>query len=209
MASQTTHSEPILSATESRILDAARGLFFTEGFSAVSTDRLSREAGVSKSSIYKYFGDMAGVFAAVVSREGDAYQLGFGDLPETQADFWRELVSFGERLLKLLNQGFCIQLDRMLHEEARKQPELVRNFYDLAYGRGHNEVARMIAHGQAKGFVTKPQAAEALADNLLSMWEGLCVVRSRLGLSERPFSDPAAWATHCVKALFEADASTF
>ena len=77
---------------------------------------------MSKSSIYKYFGDMAGVFAAVVGREGDAYQLGFSELPEKQADFWRELVAFGERLLTLLNQGYCIQLDRMLHEEAMKLP---------------------------------------------------------------------------------------
>ncbi len=195
-----------LSATESRILDAARALFFADGFSAVSTDRLSKEAGVSKSSIYKYFGDMAGVFAAVVSREGDAYELGFHRLPETNSEFWRDLVAFGERLLTLLNQGFCIQLDRMLHEEARKQPELVRNFYDLAYGRGHVELAKVIAHGQARGFITKSGPPDALADNLLSMWEGLQVVRSRLGLSERPFTDPAAWAKHCVKALFEQDA---
>jgi TetR/AcrR family transcriptional repressor of mexJK operon len=205
MARHETHSEPIVSATEGRILDAARELFFREGFSAVSTDRLSKEAGVSKTSIYKYFGDMAGVFAAVVTREGDAYQLGFGELPATKAAFWRDLVNFGERLLTLLNQGFCIQLDRMLHEEARKQPELVRRFYDLAYGRAHVELAGLIAHGQARGFVRKPQSADDLADNLLSMWEGLCVVRSRLGLSERPFADPAAWSKQCVKALFERD----
>lgn len=195
-----------LSAPETRILDAARALFFAHGFSAVSTDRLSKEAGVSKSSIYKYFGDMAGVFAAVVRREGDIYHLEFEALPETPEDYWAELIGFGDRLLTLLNQGFCIQLDRMLHEEARKQPELIRSFYDLAYGRGHSEVTRMIEHGKASGFITKPQAAADLADNLLSMWEGLCVVRSRLGIVERPFASPEAWCRHCVKALFEADA---
>jgi len=195
-----------LSAPESRILDAARSLFFAHGFSAVSTDRLSKEAGVSKSTIYKYFGDMAGVFAAVVRREGDRYALAFETLPDDAAAYWRELAAFGERLLTLLNQGFCIQLDKMLHEEARKQPELVRNFYSLAYGRGHMEVTRMIAYGQERGFITKPQSASDLADNLLSMWEGLSVVRSRLGLSERPFADPAGWSFQCVKTLFEADA---
>lgn len=196
-----------LSAPETRILDAARALFFAHGFSAVSTDRLSKEAGVSKTSIYKYFGDMTGVFAAVVRREGDVYQLGFDTLPDTAEAFWKSLISFGDRLLTLLNQSFCIQLDRMLHEEARKQPELVRSFYNLAYGRGQAELSRMIAHGKDKGFVTKPQSASDLADNLLSMWEGLCVVRSRLGISERPFTDPSAWSKQCVQALFERDAA--
>lgn len=198
-----------LSGPESRILDAARALFFSEGFSAVSTDRLVREAGVSKTSLYKYFGDMAGVFAAVVRREGDVYRLGFEYLPETADDFWNELVGFGERLLTLLNQGFCIQLDRMLHEEARRQPELVRSFYGLAYGRGHSELTRMIAHGKASKFIMKPQPASDLADNLLSMWEGLCVVRSRLGLAERPFESPSSWAAQCVTTLFETDSKKF
>ena len=194
------------SAPDTRILDAARSLFFAHGFSAVSTDRLSKVAGVSKSTIYKYFGDMAGVFAAVVRREGDNYQPGFDTLPGTADAFWASLVGFGDRLLTLLNQDFCMELDRMLHEEARKQPDLVRNFYDLAYGQGHSEVSRMIAHGKDKGFITKPQSAADLADNLLSMWEGLCLVRSRLGLADRPFADPKQWSRQCVKTLFERDA---
>jgi TetR/AcrR family transcriptional regulator, mexJK operon transcriptional repressor len=196
-------------APDTRILDAARDLFFAHGFSAVSTDRLSRQAGVSKSTIYKYFGDMTGVFAAVVRRQGDIYQLGFETLPDTADAFWASLVGFGDRLLALLNQDFCIELDRMLHEEARKQPGLVRNFYDLAYGRAHSEVTRMMAHGKDRGFITKPQPAADLADNLLSMWEGLCVVRSRLGLSERPFENSSRWSRQCVTALFERDATTF
>jgi TetR/AcrR family transcriptional regulator, mexJK operon transcriptional repressor len=207
MANQTQDPRTAeLSAPEGRILDAARTLFFTYGFSAVSTDRLSKEAGVSKSSIYKYFGDMPGVFVAVVRREGDIYELGFDALPETSDAFWQTLMAFGERLLTLLNQGFCIQLDRMLHEEARKQPDLVRSFYSLAYGRAHSEVARLIQLGKDRGYVTKPQSAEDLADNLVSMWEGLSVVRSRLGLSERPFSNPQGWSAQCVRTLFEADA---
>jgi hypothetical protein len=43
----------------------------------------------------------------------------------------------------------------------------------------------LIGYGQARGFVSKSGSPEAQADNLLSMWEGLQVVRSRLSLSER------------------------
>jgi AcrR family transcriptional regulator len=191
-----------LSATQLRILKTARDLFFAEGFSAVSTDRLSRDAGVSKTSIYKYFGDMGGVLSSVVRQEGDIYELHFDHLPDTAPAYWETLVGFGSRLLILLNSGVCIQFDRMLHEEARKHPDLVRRFYDAAYGRGHAEVTRFIAHGQARGFVTKPQAAEDLADHLLCMWDGLSYVRARLGLTDKPFANPGQWARQCVEALF-------
>jgi hypothetical protein len=50
----------------------------------------------------------------------------------------------------------------------------------------------LIGYGQARGFVSKSGSPEAQADNLLSMWEGLQVVRSRLSLSERTAADPAA-----------------
>jgi AcrR family transcriptional regulator len=194
-----------LSATELRILKTARELFLSEGFSAVSTDRLSRDAGVSKTSIYKYFGDMGGVLSTVVRREGDIYELHFDHLPGTAPDYWETLTGFGSRLLTLLNNGFCIQFDRMLHEEARNHPDLVRRFYDAAYGRGHVEVTRFIAHGQTRGFVSKPQAADHLADHLLCMWDGLSFVRARLGLTDKPFANPEQWARQCVETLFAED----
>jgi TetR/AcrR family transcriptional regulator, mexJK operon transcriptional repressor len=194
-------------SAKTRILDAARALFFAEGFSAVSTDRLSREAGVSKSTIYKYFGDMVGVLTALVTREGDHYALDFDLLPETAPAFWSELAGFGTRLLTLINSDFCVQCDRMLHEEARRNPELVRQFYDVAYGRGHAAISALLDHGKARGFVHKPQSAVALADNLLCMWEGLASVRSRLGLPPQPHAAPAMWSRQCIETLFPESAA--
>jgi AcrR family transcriptional regulator len=191
--------------TKARILHAARALFFEHGFSAVSTDSLSRAAGVSKASIYKYFGDMHGVLAAVVNHEGDSLSVDVVPVADTSDAFWLALITYGTNLLVLLNQDFCIQLDRMMHEEARKHPELIRIFYDAAYGRGHREMIELIAHGQAKGFIRKAQSADALADNLASMWNGLAFTRTRLGLIDRPYDNPAAWARQCVETLFADD----
>jgi TetR/AcrR family transcriptional regulator, mexJK operon transcriptional repressor len=199
------HDTETVPPTKARILQAARTLFFERGFSAVSTDTLSRGAGVSKASIYKYFGDMHGVLAAVVSQEGDSLSVDVVPIADTRDEFWQALTTYGTNLLILLNQDFCIQMDRMLHEEARKHPELIRIFYDAAYGRGHREVTKLIEHGQRKGFIRKPQAADALADNLASMWNGLAFTRTRLGLMDRPYENPAAWAQHCVDTLFADD----
>jgi len=191
--------------TKVRILQAARALFFEHGFSAVSTDTLSRTAGVSKASIYKYFGDMHGVLAAVVGHEGNSLSIDVVPLADTPDAFWQALITYGTNLLVLLNQDFCIQLDRMLHEEARQHPELIKIFYDAAYGRGHREITELIQHGQRKGFIRKLQPADALADNLASMWNGLAFTRTRLGLIDRPYENPAAWARQCVETLFPGD----
>lgn len=190
------------SETEERIIAAARDLFMELGFSAVSGDRLCKEARVSKTSLYKYFGDMKGVLAAVVMNEGDIFELRVDTKPETEEAFWTALIGYGVRLLTLLNHPFCIRLDRMLHEEARAQSGLAETFYDNAYGRGHRDMAELIAHGQARGFVRRSEPAEDLADNLISMWEGLRLVRARLGLTETPFEQPEDWARQCVETLF-------
>ena len=47
------------------ILDAARRVFFSNGFVQTSVDTIAAEAGVSKQTIYNHFGDKRALFAAV------------------------------------------------------------------------------------------------------------------------------------------------
>lgn len=191
------------SLSEERIIAAARKLFMERGFSAVSGDQLCKEARVSKTSLYKYFGDMTGVLAAVVVNEGEVFDLTVDTEPDSEAAFWEAIEGYGTRLLKLLNRPFCIRLDRMLHEEARDNKALAEAFYENAYGKGHQDMTALIEHGLAQGFVTRKETAEDLADHLISMWEGLRFIRARLGLTNRPFEDPEQWSKLCVKTLFQ------
>ena len=201
--SDSTDASARPSPTETRILNAARELFFSEGFSAVSTEKLSKKAGVSKSSIYKYFSSMKGVLVAGGCQEGDILKVGVTMTPETKEDFWRSLIAYGTKLLTLLNQRHCIQFDQMLHEEARKYPDLSRSFYEVTYHRSHLEITQLIKAGKARGFITKPYRSEELADNLICMWESLAYTRARLSLIDKPFRNPKKWARQCVDALFE------
>ena len=190
------------SDTRDRILAAARDLFSEYGFFQVSSDRVCRRAQVSKSSLYKYFGDMAGLFIAVVKNEGDLFDLGFDRCPDTEEAFRTAMTDYGARLLRLLNDPFCIKLDRLLHEEARRHQTLAMAYYDSTYGRCHEDMAELISHGQARGFVRRTEPAADLADYLVSAWEGLSYTRARLGLIEKPFDAPAARSRQCVNLLF-------
>ena len=52
--------------TKAGILDAARRILTRDGFAGLGVNALAAEAGVGKPLIYRYFGDLAGVAAALV-----------------------------------------------------------------------------------------------------------------------------------------------
>lgn len=187
--------------TETRIIEAAKKLFAERGFSPVSTDMLCREARVSKTSIYKYFENMQGVLAAVVRDEGEIFDLYREPVIETREDFAQAMIDYGLRLLNLLNSRFCIQLDRMMHEESRDNPEVARTFFDRAYGQSRADVAKMIAMAVEKGVLDGVQDPVQTSEDLLSVWEGFRFIEARLGLVEVPFPDPDPHVRRCLRII--------
>jgi len=68
MSSKAKHTKrPHLLSEQRRqaILDAARSLFVSKGYAAVSVDEIVRASGGSKSAVYQFFGGKEGLLAAV------------------------------------------------------------------------------------------------------------------------------------------------
>jgi AcrR family transcriptional regulator len=57
-----------------RILDAARDVFFRDGFMAANLDDVAEGAGVAKGTLYRYFENKAELYVAVLSANGDAFE---------------------------------------------------------------------------------------------------------------------------------------
>lgn len=57
-----------------RILDAARSVFFRDGFMAANLDEVAQRAGVAKGTLYRYFDNKAELYVAVLSANGDAFE---------------------------------------------------------------------------------------------------------------------------------------
>ena len=57
-----------------RILDAARGVFFRDGFMAANLDEVAAGAGVAKGTLYRYFENKAELYVAVLSANGDVFE---------------------------------------------------------------------------------------------------------------------------------------
>ena len=59
-------------ATRLALVTAARQLFGSEGYAAVGTERIARQAGVTRGALYHQFIDKTGLFAAVLDEvEGE------------------------------------------------------------------------------------------------------------------------------------------
>ena len=56
-----------------RILDAAKSVFFRDGFVATNLDRVADQAGVAKGTLYRYFESKADLYVAVLAENGRAF----------------------------------------------------------------------------------------------------------------------------------------
>lgn len=85
--------------TKSRILDAAREILAREGFAGLGVNALAAEAGVGKPLIYRYFGNMAGVAAALAGgSSGDSGPGGAVLGMVSSSEAVKSLVGYGRRL---------------------------------------------------------------------------------------------------------------
>jgi len=69
-----------------RILDAAREIFFRDGFMEANLDDVARLAGVAKGTLYRYFENKAELYVAVLALNGELFEaklreVGSGDDP--------------------------------------------------------------------------------------------------------------------------------
>jgi AcrR family transcriptional regulator len=57
-----------------RILEAAREVFFRDGFMAANLDEVAHRAGVAKGTLYRYFDNKAELYVAVLSDNGESFE---------------------------------------------------------------------------------------------------------------------------------------
>ena len=55
------------------ILDAAREVFFRDGFMAANLDEVAERSGLAKGTLYRYFENKADLYVAVLADDGDAF----------------------------------------------------------------------------------------------------------------------------------------
>jgi AcrR family transcriptional regulator len=120
-----------------QILDGARRVFIDMGFDAASMNDITREAGVSKGTIYVYFANKEELFEAIVEEErGSIFNNLYGALQK--GDGLREtLINFGMALSFKITCDKVISAQRTVIGVSERMPDLGKRFYERGPMHGH------------------------------------------------------------------------
>ncbi|HEX4088654.1 MAG TPA: TetR/AcrR family transcriptional regulator [Trebonia sp.] len=173
------------SARETEILGHALGVFLRCGYGASTVDELAAAAQVTKRTLYTYFGDKAGLFAAMVTQLAATVSLDATSDVDT-------LEVLAARIVSRVHSDDLVGLHRLVIAESARFPELAQTLHSSGDAR---HIARLAEHIRAeRGAVSEP-----LAEPLFSLLLGEKHRRRLLGIDPAP--TPAEAARHAGAAL--------
>jgi TetR/AcrR family transcriptional regulator, mexJK operon transcriptional repressor len=146
-------------ARETEILTAALDVFLRCGYGASTLDELAAAAQVTKRTLYAYYGDKAGLFAAMVR------DLATGVSLDAAADH-DTLETLAARIVRRLYSDELVSLHQLVIGESARFPELA---VILHSGGDARHIARLAEHIRAE----RGQELEALAEPLFSLLLGI------------------------------------
>lgn len=111
------------------IAEAAIAAFTRDGFPRANVTAIAAEAGVSKRTLYKHYGDKEKLFGAVVADRVSALQQRFAEASELHladaTDIRAALTAFGREWIRTLIAPDLAALRRLLVAEGGHFPSLV------------------------------------------------------------------------------------
>jgi AcrR family transcriptional regulator len=132
-------------------MDAARRVFFSNGFVETSVDTIAAEAGVSKQTIYNHFGDKRALFLAVIAAV-QAEATAQGTTPSIVAET-EDLEAGLRQLARVMIEAALVRdivaLRRIVIAERARDPELLEAFakprsaFDQLFVEGIKERVRL------------------------------------------------------------------
>ncbi|KQO16563.1 TetR/AcrR family transcriptional regulator [Paenibacillus sp. Leaf72] len=124
-----------------KIIAAARDLFLSEGFDRTSVDTVAAKAGVSKRTVYDYYGDKQNLLLTVLEETSsavlDMIEQGISDHLREFKDLNQALILFCEQIVDSANgSSDYTALIRLVLTEAANLPALFLERLDNATEEG-------------------------------------------------------------------------
>ncbi|MDB5416745.1 MAG: transcriptional regulator [Phenylobacterium sp.] len=160
-AAVTNERETAGSPRRQAILDAAKQVFFEEGYATASMDRIAARAGVTKRTVYAHFENKHALFAAVVA-QACANVVSQLPTPESLPDDPREGLAIAlHRSRELMQSANCIRLERIIAAETERHPAFAATL-SAAFAAGEAMLAQSLIRWGAAGRL-KPLDAAVVA----------------------------------------------
>jgi TetR/AcrR family transcriptional repressor of mexJK operon len=170
------------------ILQAARERFMADGFDGTSVDAISASAGVSKRTVYDYFGDKQALLSAVIGACSTSLMATITDALEEfltdPPDLEDALIAFSERILATtLASSDYATLIRLITTESAHLPSGSADYWMST--EPEDKIADRFAEFHAQGRLEAPRPRLA-ADHFIALAMGVALEKQR----DTPRVDP-------------------
>lgn len=143
-----------------QVREGAKRIFLRDGYEGASVDDISREAGVSKATLYSYFPDKRLMFQAVIEAEIESRRIAVFDL-EDHVPAHLAVPRLTREVSRILASETEAALYRLIVAEAARFPQLARDFEAL-----RAEMLRTPLQAYLDGFVRRGELE--IADTTLA-----------------------------------------
>lgn len=153
------------------VLNAARKIFLSHGFSASTTDMIQQEANVSKSTIYTYYKNKEALFTAVIEYECTAFTKSIRNVKFQRLQLREGLLTIANKYLDITLSRSGLALFRTVTAEAPRFPRLAESFYLAGPDAVSQIVSEKLEEAVKLGEITlseiTPQFAASLFMNII------------------------------------------
>lgn len=181
------------------IIEAAAQAFFAHGYEGSSIEGIAEDAGVSKVTVYNYFGGKPGLLSAAVEHEIEQMHqylcldgMAAGDLKDI-------LLALGHAFNDFLSRPEIINFDRRMAAESVRHPEIGQTFLEAGPRRMHGQLTQLMAMAHEKGEIRVEDPAIA-AEQFASMCKGFGDLERRFSVAHD--SDAAKERVHAAVETF-------
>jgi AcrR family transcriptional regulator len=143
------------------ILDAALSVFSGQGYRAASMDAIALEAGVSKPTLYTYFGSKEALFETIMANQRDFMLESF---ERVSADMVSDLHEFAWHYADIVMKPEFLSLARLTIGEAQRFPEIGRSYQAAGPDRLLQGIMAYLKRSKAKGLLAFSDAELAAQD---------------------------------------------
>ena len=138
-------------AKRQQIIEGARRVFIEMGFDAASMNDITREAGVSKGTIYVYFANKEELFEALIEEERRTMFSDLYSALEQGGELRETLIRYGIALAKKITSDKVVMAQRTVIGICERIPELGARFYERGPKNGHDKLTAFLKTAIAKG----------------------------------------------------------
>jgi len=136
-----------------QIIEGARRVFISMGFDAASMNDITREAGVSKGTIYVYFANKEELFEALIEEERGTIFKNLYEALEYGGPLRETLARFAIALSFKITSPKVVLAQRTVIGASERIPELGRRFYERGPKRGHERFMQFLQGAVEQGLL--------------------------------------------------------